>query len=509
MQKNQVSNRVSEKLFEKLGCAYLCIDSSFVVINKSDYLEEFGFKDIPVDSDVTDYIDFLVGIDLNLELHLPVLISPSGRPIAVEIFPEDDGAIVIISDASSVFAQRQMLQQAANENELLLDEQKKLTQQLELAKSELQSKNLELEEAARLQNSFLSGVSHEFRTPLTSIIGYIKLLRRNLESASLDTDQSKQYLSAVKRSSEYLLSLVENLLDHGKVGSDEIVINPKPSSLNDIFNDVAILLEPLTTTKNIELVMDYDFSESLTVMVDDSRIRQCLINIVGNAIKFTDVGEVAIKARWEDEQLHVIVKDTGIGIDAIDLNKIKMPFWQAPNTGKAGTGLGLTITDKIIDLMGGELNIKSRVGHGTEVTFQLMAPAINKLEEVSQERNASDRKLHILLAEDDADIANLVILLLQEQGVEVTHAENGALAIAAIEESTFDLILMDIHMPVMDGYTAIENIRDSGNSTPVVIMSASAIEYEKNRAEQLGCDGYLVKPVDVEDILLLADQVIN
>ncbi len=489
-----IKKTFSDKLVNKLDIAYLCLDHSMIVKSVSDNIEQFGFSAIPSGANITDYMDFMVGMDTHSELHLPMVSNPVGEPISIRILPEVESVIIVISDAAKHFQQRQALQQHANENELLLNQQKKLLQKLD--------------EASRLQSSFLSGVSHEFRTPLSSIIGYTNLLSRDITLLDQYVPGASDYLSAVRRSSSHLLSLVENLLDHGKLDSGEIIVNPKATDLSELFHDVSILLDPLTATKNIEFNLISNVPDNAIALVDDSRLRQCLINIVGNAIKFTDIGSVNVDVNWQNDQLTVKVVDTGPGISKENLEKILLPFWQAPNTGKAGTGLGLTITKRIIDLMGGGLTINSVLDQGTTAEFDLAAPQVERLQVESDAAVIRpDQALNILLVEDDDDIADLVSILLIEQGAIVDRVENGALAVEKAERSTFDLILMDIHMPIMTGYKAIQLIREKGDKTPVVVMSASPFETEQSKVEELGCDGYLVKPVDVNDIFRIAGQI--
>lgn len=496
MQASRINEVFSDRLITQLDLAYICLDHSMIVQNTSANIEKFGFPSIPFGSNVTDHIDFMVGMDTHSELHFSIVKSPSGKPLSIRFMPDDDGMTVVIIDASSVFEQRQALQQQANENELLLNKQKKLMRQLA--------------EASRLQSSFLSGVSHEFRTPLSSIIGYTNLLNRHADFFADQLPQAAQYLSAIRRSSGHLLSLVENLLDHGKLDSGEIVLNPKVTNLVQLFDDVSILLYPLTATKNIEFSVTHDFAEPSMALVDDSRLRQCLINIIGNAIKFTDQGSVKVDVSWQQDQLNICVKDTGIGISQDNIQKTLMPFWQAPDTGKAGTGLGLTITQRIIDLMGGELNIVSELNEGTDVTFDLIVPRVAASEiEEKHLTETPNQSFTMLLAEDDDDIAELLTFLLEEKGVNVKRVENGALAVELSERTKFDLILMDIHMPILGGYEAIQQIRSRGDDVPIIVMSATPVDTNQTRAEQLDCDGYLLKPVDVDDILQLAKQVLT
>ena len=436
--------------------------------------------------------------------------SPTEKPIRATLIPSQESLTIVVMDALDEFYQQKQLQQKANENQLLLDTQKKLLLEIETAKKQLEVKNKQLQEAARLQAGFLSGVSHEFRTPLTSIIGYANLL---ISEAGNEPGQSREktnYLSAVKRSSKHLLSLIENLLDHGKFESKEMVLNPKPTDLRELFNDVSVLVIPLAVTKQLGFKLDLDVPEPCSVVIDDSRLRQCLINIIGNAIKFTDIGRVVIKAKYADERLDIEIQDTGIGINNKHFEKIKQAYWQVPDTGISGTGLGLTITDRIVELMGGSLKIESTFGEGSLVSFDLLAPLVAiEATELNVIDKSPIKSLSILLAEDDEDIALLVKLMLEQNGMRVSLVANGALAVNELNVHQFDIVFMDLHMPVLDGYSAIKIIRDSGNKVPIVIMTASAMEADRSRAEDLGCDGYLVKPVDISDLLSMTSQLVD
>ncbi len=512
----QLPNQINQQLFDKWELAYLCTDRQLKVVEVSERLKEYGYPDIPIGEAVDDYLDFMVGFDTATKVDLPMVTSPSGTIVSVSLLPCDVGLTIVFSNASSLAEQRQLLQQKANENELLLRQQRILTQQLERASKELEGKNEALREAARLQNSFLSGVSHEFRTPLTSILGYTNLLQREIEKPGEENIRrisnqqgSEAYLRAVRRSSKHLLSLVENLLDHGKLDADEIVIRPKPCDLHEVFDDIRLLLSPLATTKEVDFILDINFYKNCMVVADDSRLRQCLLNLVGNAVKFTDEGSVTLSASLKAEHLHITIVDTGVGIAGEDLRKIRLPFYQVADTGKAGTGLGLTITEGLIELMGGELHISSDVGSGTEVRFDLPMPLVDYPAENFSELTSSERELRILLAEDDSDIADLLIMMLGERGVNVTHVVNGALALDALKQSDFDIVLMDIHMPIMDGYQAMEALQKSGNEVPIAVMSASNLSDDRLQAKKYGCSAYLTKPIEIDEILLLASQLLS
>lgn len=484
------------------------------VCESSSNIKDYGFPELQPGQVIDDAIDFMIGMDVNTKLDLPFVASPNGMSISVSLVPCGDNLTVLISDVSDTTEQRRKLQQAANENELLVERQKKLMAELERASRKLEQKNRQLEEASRLQTSFLSGVSHEFRTPLTSIIGYTNLVLNNLQKTGDEqkglADCNNDYLSAVQRSSKHLMSLVENLLDHGKLDSDEIVLKPKPNSLKQLIDDVELVLRPLSETKGIEFNVIPPYNETATVMVDDSRLRQCLINLIGNAIKFTDQGSVTVDFNYANDTLQVSILDTGIGISEEDMNKIRLPFYQASGTGKIGTGLGLTITERIINMMGGALDIFSELGEGTLVKFNVHASDLGSLDLDSATRELIKTKsLDILLAEDDPFIADLMILMLKDWNIDVTHVVNGALAVEAVQSHNFDLIIMDIHMPVMSGYEAVLELNRIGSTIPVIVMSASAVEADQKRAAELGCSAYLTKPVDVQEIIETADILLS
>ena len=508
-----LQQQINAQLFDKLQLAYICVDSSMTIVDISDNLSHYGYNDITIGDQVEECIDFMFGFDAQTQLDLPMVESPSGITISVSLLPSDSLLTVLISNASNQAEQRQLLQQKANENELLVERQEKLLCQLEQASQQLEFKNQQLEEASRLQTSFLSGVSHEFRTPLTSIIGYTNLVEQSLKSSAdkkaSDPKQKADHLREVQRSSRHLLSLVENLLDHGKLDSDELVLRPKETDLIELIHDVKLLLKPLSDAKHIEFNINFSIDDSAIVIIDDSRLRQCLINLLGNAIKFTDHGSVSMLADLRGELLSIRVEDTGPGISAEDLEKIRLPFWQAADTGKAGTGLGLTITERIIELMGGELEVSSVLNEGTQVAFQIPAPMLVDQENTKDSKSTQSlTDITVLLAEDDHDIAELMIMMMAERGLHLTHVENGALALEAMQSNTFDFVLMDIHMPVMTGYEVLAALQQENNTTPVVIMSASSVEAGRVNAENLGCYDYLIKPVDVDDVIEIMNQVV-
>lgn len=510
-------HNVTDIVAKRQRLAYIYVDSNGLIASLSSNISDYGFVDIKVGDEVEDAVDFMVGLDTEMELELPLIGSPAGIPVSVSLVPQESALLILIADASRMAEARQRLQQQANDNELLLYEQRRLMTQLEQVQAELKQKNSQLKEASQSQTRFISGVSHEFRTPLTSILGYTELLEKAVSEASA-SDQSvadhqlkiDSSLVAVQRSSRHLLSLVENLLDHGKLDAEELVIRPEAVALKDVVDDIRFIMLPLADAKGIKLRFTIPTSPASEIVVmDASRLRQCLINIVGNAVKFTDRGGVAVTIDWREDWLSVSVQDTGPGIGREQLTKIQLPFWQSDDHTKAGTGLGLTITARLLELMGSELRVESELGSGTLVQFELPAPSAPQAVKSDLAAPQSIVGLRFLLAEDDPDIALLLCHLLEHQGAQVVHVSNGALAVEAALAQDFDIVLMDLHMPVLNGYQAIEEFNAANYSTPIVVMSASSLVTDRSTAYELGCAGYLTKPVNIADIAQVVAEVLD
>lgn len=504
---NEAINRIRDLFIAKYRPAYICLDDDMRISSFSENITEYGYEGIQVGQDGIERFDFLVGLGGNEEVELPLLLSPSAHPIEVKILPDKSWVTIFIMDASQEYAQLKLLQQKANEVELLSKKQHSLMQELGQAKDELMIKNKSLEESSRLQSTFISGVSHEFRTPLSSIIGYANRVKSSLLGAEQD-----EQLGVIQRSAKHLLSLVENLLDHGRAESNELVITPAQVMLAELIEDVYILMKHHAETKKIDLRFDNKIKPETSVLVDETRLRQCLINIIGNAIKFTDKGYVSILAEWKNEELKIVVSDTGPGIAEDDIEKIFVSFWQAKNANKPGAGLGLTITRRLIDLMGGEIMVESELGKGTQFSMNLPLPEVlqqadfNDVVSINSRITPSDYQ--ILLVEDDVDISALVQMILGDYGFKVMLAENGQRAVDMAEHMSFDVILMDINMPIMDGYTATRKIREQGYDKSILAMTASNVEADKERAINSGCDGYIIKPVDENELLSILNETL-
>ena len=376
------------------------------------------------------------------------------------------------------------------------------------------------EAANAAKSQFLANMSHEIRTPMTAILGYAELLREPEATAS-DRDD---YLAVIQRNGQHLLTLISDILDLSKVEAGKLEIEMLRCGIISVVADVGSIMQARARQRDIRLSIEYTSDLPETILTDSARLRQALINLVGNAVKFTEKGGVRIVVtflpKWRGDQLAVQfqVIDTGIGIGREKLAEMFQPFAQADaaySRKHGGAGLGLTITNHIAGLLGGELTAESTPGEGS--TFTLTIPTgslegvrmLHSLEEVAWEPGwdapleaaGNLTGIRVLLAEDGPDNQRLVTTILTRAGAEVTLAENGCIAVERALSGHFDLILMDIQMPEMDGHQATRELRKQGVSVPIVALTAHAMSGDREKCLSAGCTGYLAKPISRRQLI--------
>ena len=358
-----------------------------------------------------------------------------------------------------------------------------------------------LQEALRVKENFMTNMSHEIRTPLNSIIGFAALLEKQPVN-----ETAREFISAISQSGQNLLAIINDILDLSKIEAGMMRLESNPFSVRELLHSIETLFHHRITGKGLthEFIIEENVPDIL--LGDATRLTQILVNLVGNALKFTETGKITIRvsatSRDTTTQLRIAITDTGIGISPTQLSSIFERFSQAEDsiTRKyGGTGLGLAIVKDLIELQHGHIEVESQPGRGTSFCFEI--PYMTLTQPLTKATPAhilvhADSAC-ILVADDNKMNQQLMRHLLGGQGLSFDLVDNGRQAIEHLREKKYDLVLMDIQMPLMDGYTASRYIRDSlGSAVPIVAMTAHAMPGEKERCLASGMNDYLSKPID-------------
>ncbi len=434
-----------------------------------------------------------------------------GRMLEIEeTVPQDDGEHVYISVKFP-------LKRASGEVYAVCGISTDITKH-KRAEEALQQAKMTAEAATRAKSEFLANMSHEIRTPMNAIIGMGQLL----QGTSL-TEEQQEYLLAIQLSSKSLLGVINDILDFSKIEAGKVEIQSSEFCLNDVLQDVSKLMAPLAKEKALELSLSIPEIPHLLVG-DPLRLEQVLINLISNAVKFTEQGEITLSIKILEQEstriwLQFYVKDTGIGIDLKQQQRLFQPFTQVDSSHTrrhGGTGLGLTICRQLVEMMGGQIWVESAPGKGSTFFFMVeFALVVDACETDLVSLKPPVMKVlpqlegaHILLVEDDNLNQIVAQRLLESCGVQVSLAENGREAIEAVKHQSFNLVLMDVQMPELDGYQATVEIRkdERFKDLPIIAMTAHAMVGQREKCLAAGMDGYFPKPFELEDLKQLLIQ---
>ena len=411
--------------------------------------------------------------------------------------------------------------------------------------AELREAKEQAEAANRAKDVFLASMSHELRTPLNAILGYAQIfgLRGDLDATV------RAGMGTIQSAGEHLLALINEILDLAKIEAGKLELFPAPVALLPFLTNLVAVIQMRAQAKGLAVTFDPATPLPTAVRVDEVRLRQVLLNLLGNAVKFTDAGSVTLRVRQVETgrhgdmvtrrqndretitaaqglpvtlspdhpvtrllRLRFEVEDTGVGMTSEQLNQLFQPFVQVGDTRRRaeGTGLGLALSQRLVSALGGEIRVKSRLGAGTTFWFELALP----LAETAGESVATTSgkilgytgtRRCVLVADDDRLNRQVLAGLLAPLGFELEHAENGAQAVALTTEWQPDIILMDLVMPVLDGFEAIRRIRADNPTVTLFAVSASVIQEDQQRAVATGANAFLAKPVHLESLLTLLE----
>lgn len=486
-------------------CALL--DENYSLLSKWGEAAWCGFENVDVGSDVRDAAPFLVGTPLDEKLALDFMELPGGIIVSAHIIPQHGECYILILDVHGDHAAVQSRQQSVNELRLmqsrqhrLIARQRELISELVEAKAALDHHRRETERVSGNKSRYIAMMSHEFRTPLSSIINYAELAA---DPDSTENDVQKG-VETIMRSAQHLNSLVEAILDDASLDAGQVELINQDFDLYKLLQDIAAMMAPMAADKGLSFAVRLDDDVPAIVHADEIRLRQVLINLLGNAVKYTEDGGVDLVVAHNAGRLVVTISDSGPGISLEDQERVFRAFERGDQKQQAGAGLGLSITLQLVKLMGGEVSLDSARGEGCTVSVHIPAVEVHEAGNENAavlptpgEGTRAARPVVVLICDDDDDMIALMEHYLHRSGYGLITSHDTSEAIAKALRYDPDLVLMDCNVPGVGGVAATKLLREQGFTKPIVALTASKLPADEQRV----FSHFFRKPAPIQDLL--------
>ncbi len=479
----------SIELTDAAGPLLIHVDAAFQIIDWRGDPEVYDLK-LERGRDARRELKFLIGLSTELALDLPMLWIRGNCPIHCHVIPlrrESEAQILILDGNVTDLADRKLRRQ--------LEKLDILEYRLSQREHELHDAKRDAARASELKSRFISSMSHEFRTPVTSVLGYCDLLEKQY-------GRDDRRLQGIRRSANHLLSLVENLLEHGRVVADRIEPVEEAVHLRRMFESIYLMFEPLAAQKELKFTIDERECEAEEILTDPVRLRQIIVNLISNALRYTKAGSVKVAWSQRNERLRFTVTDTGPGIPEDQREHIFQAFssLEDEHTRAQGLGLGLSISQHLATVLGGEIMLESTPGKGSTFGADVRAPAAQPSVASAATATASGQR-RILVVEDDMDVREFLAVILSDFGFSATLAMNGQQALDKLQGGGVDILLTDFNLTDFSGDSFMRQARAAIPDLPMIAMSASNAEADRTLAFEAGCSAYLIKPFDLDMLL--------
>jgi len=508
--------RLPPRVIEFLQGEFLASTRPFCFLVDKNYrlIEAWGdgnwcdLGNVNIGADMLERAPYLLGSLDSVPTKLEYLMIGDDVTVHVHAIPDDDGHYVVLLDAQSAHQLLQQKQQSVNELRLLHAQQQKLiSRQRELiselveTRSELDHHRREVERSSDNKSRFIAMMSHEFRTPLASIINYADLAAEQDATGN----EVQKSIEAIQRSARHLTSLVEAVLDDARLDAGELELQECNFSLYELLDDLAAMMAPLAAEKGLSFATQMDRDVPEILRADKVRLRQILINLLGNAVKYTVEGSVRLTVSYNHGRIVATVSDTGPGISPDDQERVFQAFERGGRKSEQGAGLGLTITLRLAELMGGEISLDSLPGEGCTVSLHVPVQEVVDGYEPSAEvlptpaeDTVATMPRSILICDDDEDMIALIEHYLHRSGYGLVTTSDSSEAIAKTLKYDPDLVLMDCNIPGISGVDAAMLLRQQGYQKPIVALTASQL----SDVEKSAFTSYFRKPAKMQELLL-------